>query len=79
MKDQFGGIDPPAHEIPRRTVDVRGRVEHEALLKDPVKCAALGLDHTFEVLVYLKRWGGWLDGKDLYHIKEQIVLDEAVE
>lgn len=57
----FQGIDPPAHLPERRTVDVHGREEHEAILKDPKKCEELGLDIYYETLVYLKRWGGWLD------------------
>ncbi len=77
--DQFGGIDPPAQQLTHRTVNVRGRKEHEAFLRDPKKCAEHGLDHTFEVMVYLKRWGGWLDGKELYPIKDQIVLSDDIE
>ena len=60
MKDSWGGIDPPANLPERRTVDVRGREEHEAILKNPEKCEELGLDIYYETMVYLKRWGGWL-------------------
>ena len=60
MKESWGGIDPPANLPERRTVDVRGREEHEAILKNPEKCEELGLDIYYETMVYLKRWGGWL-------------------
>lgn len=60
-----GGIDPPAHRPETRYINVKGRKEHEALLKDPAKCKELGLDLMFETMVYLKRWGGWLeDGEE---------------
>lgn len=51
---------PPAYRLETKTHDVKGRVEHEAILKDPKKCEELGLDIYFETMVYLKRWGGWL-------------------
>lgn len=57
------GIDPPAGALPVRYVDVKGREEHEAFLKDPQKCAEHGLDVMYETMVYLKRWGGWLNDK----------------
>jgi len=63
-EDGFGGIDPPAEALPRKWIDVKGRVEHEALLKDPEKMASLGLDPFYEVMVYLSRWGGWLEDED---------------
>lgn len=56
------GITPPAQKIPdRRTVDVCGRKEHEAILKSSERCKELGLDQYYEIMVYLKRWGNWLD------------------
>jgi len=59
-EDQFGGIDPPA-EIPEtKWINVQGREEHEAIIKDAAWCEELGLDQIYETLVYLKRWGGWL-------------------
>ena len=54
------GIDPPANLPARKQINVRGREEHESYLRDPAKCKELGLDQTYEILVYLKRWGGWL-------------------
>ena len=54
------GIDPPDHILERRTVDVRGREEHEAIIKDASKCKELGLDQVYETIVYLNRWGSWL-------------------
>jgi hypothetical protein len=54
------GIDPPAQIMETEFINVNGRAEHEALLKDPKKCEELGLDHYYETMVYLERWGGWL-------------------
>lgn len=48
----------PCPEV--RYVNVRGRAEHEAILKDAIWCKELGLDQNYEVTVYLKRWGSWL-------------------
>jgi len=55
------GENPPAEQIPVRYVNVRGREEHEAIIKDSKKCEELGLDQYYEIMVYLKRWGNWLD------------------
>lgn len=52
------GIDPP-EELPEvKWVNVKGREEHEAMLKDFDRMMSLGLDPYFETMVYLKRWGG---------------------
>lgn len=53
-------LDPPAEQIPVRWVNVCGRKENEALIKDTAKCKELGLDQVYETIVYLKRWGNWL-------------------
>ena len=42
-------------------VDIRGREEHEAILRSPEKCKELCVDIHYETIVYLKRWGGWLE------------------
>lgn len=55
------GIEPPAQEIKTTWINVRGRAEHEAIIRDADKCKELGLDQMYEILVYLKRWGSWLD------------------
>lgn len=56
-----GGIDPPAHHLSeRKHINVRGREEHEAVIKDAAWCKELGLDQAYEIMIYLKRWGGWL-------------------
>lgn len=60
LKPLCDGEDPPAHLPERRVVNVNGRVEHEAILKDAAKCAELGLDQVYETIVYLNRWGSWL-------------------
>jgi hypothetical protein len=44
----------------RKIVNVRGREEHEAVIRDAELCKELGLDQFYEAMVYLKRWGGWL-------------------
>ncbi len=54
------GIDPPAHLPERKVIDVKGREEHEAFIKDAAKCQEHGIDQVYETMVYLKRWGGWL-------------------
>lgn len=54
------GIDPPAQLPPRRLIEVNGREEHEAIIKDSAKCAELGIDQAYEKVLYLKRWGSWL-------------------
>lgn len=59
--DIFSGIDPPAQLPEIKCINVNGREEHEAMLKDSEKMLSLGLDPYFETMVYLKRWGGWLD------------------
>jgi len=41
-------------------INVKGREEHEKILKDEKKCKELGLDRYYEIMVYLKRWGSWL-------------------
>jgi len=62
--DGFGGIDPPAERLEAKLINVNGREEHEAMLRDTEKMISLGLDPYYEVMVYLKRWGGWLHEED---------------
>jgi len=57
------GICPPAQQLETVWVNVRGREEHEALLKNSDKCKELGLDQVYETIVYLKKWGDWLPKK----------------
>ena len=52
--------EPPAERPPTKYINIRGRQEHEAIIKDAKRCQELGLDQAYEVMVYLKRWGGWL-------------------
>jgi hypothetical protein len=59
-KTLFEGIDPPAELPPVKWINVRGRAEHEAVIKDRVLCEELGVDQIFETMKYLKRWGSWL-------------------
>lgn len=54
------GENPSSEQIPVRYIDVNGREEHEAMLKDEAKMISLGLDPTYEKIIYLKRWGSWL-------------------
>lgn len=58
------GEDPPEEQLQCRHIDVRGRKEHEAMLRNPEKCKELGLDIYYETVVYLNRWGGWLKDED---------------
>ena len=58
--DSLGGITPPAQIPTRKTINIRGRVEHEAAIKDAHLCKTLGLDQAYETMIYLKRWGSWL-------------------
>lgn len=60
------GIDPPAELSPREWINVNGREEHEKMLRDSKKMWELGLDPAFEKMVYLKRWGSWLNGSTSY-------------
>jgi hypothetical protein len=59
-KDPIGENTPRAHLPERKHINVRGRQEHEAIIKDAAWCKELGLDQAYEVMVYLKRWGSWL-------------------
>lgn len=65
-EDIFGGIDPPAHIPETKWINVNGREEHEAMLRDTDKMHELGLDPVYEKIVYLKRWGSWLNGSTNY-------------
>jgi hypothetical protein len=62
MKDviDFAGEEPPAELPPVHYINVSGRKEHEALLKDEARCKELGIDRMFETILYFKRWGSWL-------------------
>ena len=59
--DLFEGQEPPSHEIPTHYIDINGRAEHEEILKDEKRMLEMGLDPYFERMVYLKRWGGWVN------------------
>lgn len=54
-------VNPPSEMIPTKWVNIKGRKEHEAIIKDAKKCEELGLDQHYEIMVYLKRWGNWLE------------------
>ena len=56
----FEGEDPPAQLPEVKYINVRGREEHEAVIRDAELCKELGLDQMYETMVYLKRWGSWL-------------------
>ena len=62
-----GAIDPPAEKLETTWVNVKGREEHEAILRDTDKMWSLGLDPAYEKIVYLKRWGTWLNGSHTYN------------
>lgn len=60
VRNDMEGIDPSADLPERKTINVRGREEHEAIIRDAEWCRELGLDQVYETIVYLRRWGGWL-------------------
>ncbi len=57
-------IFPLPEKIPVKFINVKGREEHEALLKDYDKMNELGLDPIYETMAYLRRWGDWLAKED---------------
>ncbi len=65
-EDELGGITPPSERLETKWINVNGREEHEAMLRDSHKMHSLGLDPVFEKMVYLKRWGSWLNGSINY-------------
>lgn len=66
LKPLSDGIDPPAEVLYVRDINVNGREEHEAMLRDSDKMHSLNLDPIYEKIVYLKRWGSWLNGSVTY-------------
>jgi hypothetical protein len=54
------GEEFPTEKPHVKYINVRGREEHEAVIKDKALCQELGLDQIFEAMIYLKRWGSWL-------------------
>jgi hypothetical protein len=51
----------PSSELPQvKWVNIRGREEHEAVIRDAALCAELGLDQIHEIYSYMQRWGSWL-------------------
>ena len=52
---------PPQEELEIKWINVRGREEHEAIISNADWCKELGLDQQYEIMVYLKRWGEWLN------------------
>ncbi len=64
------GIDPPTQLPEIKWINVQGREEHEAMLRDPEKMISLGLDPYFEIMVYLKRWGCWLEDQKELHVQK---------
>lgn len=59
-----GGINPPPNPLERKHINVKGRKEHEEWLRNPQKMREHGLDPVYETLIYLKRWGGYLDEQE---------------
>lgn len=56
----LSGIDPPSEIEDTIWINVKGREEHEGMLRDEKRMIELGLDPYFERIVYLKRWGSYL-------------------
>jgi hypothetical protein len=63
MSKVYKKIDLPKEPLETKYINVKGREEHEAILKDSKKCEELGLDQYYEIIVYLNRWGSWLDNE----------------
>jgi len=59
-------LDLPPEKLETKWVNVKGREEHETLLRDSNKMWSLGLDPMYEKMVYLRRWGSWLNGSTSY-------------
>jgi len=55
-------LDSPGEQISVNYINVNGREEHETMLRDSDKMHSLGLDPAYEKMVYLRRWGSWLNG-----------------
>jgi hypothetical protein len=62
MQEELVPLDNPGEEIPVTYIEVHGRKEHEELLRDAEKMHSLNLDPVYEKMVYLTRWGNWLNG-----------------
>ena len=60
--ENFERIDPLSDRPETKWININGRVEHESILRDEKKMHELGLDPIYEKMVYLKRWGSWLNG-----------------
>jgi|GEM_PF-5959463 hypothetical protein len=67
-------VDPLSTQIETNWINVNGREEHEEMLRDSKRMHALGLDPAYEKMVYLRRWGSWLNGCENY----SGVLDEKI-
>jgi hypothetical protein len=52
-------------KMTEKIINVSGREEHEAIIRDSAKCKELGLDQIYETIVYLRRWGSWLENETL--------------
>lgn len=52
--------------ISEKWINVNGREEHESILRDTNKMYSLGLDPVYEKMIYLRRWGSWLNGSTNY-------------
>lgn len=52
--------DLPTKLPEAKYINVRGREEHETIIKDAAWCQELGLDQAYETIIYLNRWGNWL-------------------
>jgi hypothetical protein len=58
---QLRGVDVSDEVHSVRWINVRSRDEHECIINDAAWCEELGLDQIYEINVYLKRWGRWLN------------------
>ena len=58
----FEVIESPSDRPETKWININGRAEHESILRDEKKMHELGLDPIYEKMVYLKRWGSWING-----------------
>ena len=56
-----GGEWPPSNNLECKHINVSGRKEREAIIRNAEKCKELGLDQIYEAMIYLKTYGNWLD------------------
>lgn len=64
------GVNMHQNKISQKKINnFMSRESHEDLVKNTFKCKELGLDQHYEIMMYLKKWGNWLQkSNDEIHI-----------